>query len=226
MRNSWFQWVSKMSASSSRVLIFAGVSLLLTMPACNSGPSHIRPPSVSASGAADEAMELYDADADGFLAGPELDKVPGLKAAMDTLDADSDGKVSGDEIAARIEACQASGIGVALVLCTVKMDGQPLAGATVTFEPESFLGDAVLAGDGVTEITGMVKPRIPKEKRPVSDMPGGLQPGFYRIKVSKQVNGKETVPAMYNTESTLGQQIAVDDPAVTTGRLLLNLKSQ
>jgi hypothetical protein len=46
------------------------------------------------------------------------------------------------------------------------------------------------------------------------------------VKVSKTVNGKETIPAIYNAETILGQQIAPDDPAFTNQRIKLDLKSR
>lgn len=193
---------------------------------CTWGTKRFEPPSISASGAASEAIKLYDTDGDGFLAGAELDKVPGLKAAIETVDTDKDGKVSAEEIAARITAWKASKIGVAGTMCIVKLDGQPLADAMVTFEPESFLGENVLAGIGVTDFTGAAYPTIPKDKRPVAGMPPGLQLGFYRVKVSKEVGGRETIPAQYNAETTLGQQVAMDDAAMSKGRVVFNLKSK
>ncbi len=205
------------------------ISLLAVMPlfaSCSSGPSRIEPPSISASGSAQQAMKLYDTDGDGFLAETELEAVPGLKAAIATLDTDKDSKVSAEEIAERIRTWQSSQIGVARVLCSVTLNGQPLGDATVTFEPESFLGDQIQPGDGVTDAYGAAYPRIPKDKRPLPDMPPGLQLGFYRVKVSKPVGGKETIPAMYNTETTLGQQIAPDDPIMMSHKIQFKLKSR
>ena len=200
------------------------VAVLLS--SCAGGPDAVRPPSINAHAAADQALEMYDTNHDGFLAGDELNRVPGLKSAMATLDTDHDEKVSAGEIEERIRTWQGSQIGVARVLCSVTMDGHPLAEATVTFEPESFLGDEIQAGSGVTDALGVAYPRIPKEKRPVPDMPPGLQLGFYRVRVSKTVNGQETIPAIYNTETTLGQQIAPDDPALMSHKIQLNLKSR
>jgi hypothetical protein len=37
------------------------------------------------------------------------------------------------------------------------------------------------------------------------------------VKISKQVNGVETVPAKYNTETTLGQEVAGDVPSIIQG---------
>jgi hypothetical protein len=226
MRNTSICSIKNTGAGKNVAGATAVAVAILVTTSCNFGPSRIQPPEISPSGAASRAMELYDADGDSYLAGAELDQAPGLKAAKETVDTDKDGKFSADEIEARIKVWQSTRIGVATILCVLRMDGQPLADAVVTFEPESFLGEAVLAGDGTSDSTGAVYPRIPKEKRPVADMPGGLQLGFYRIKVSKMANGKETIPAIYNTKTTLGQQIAPDDPGLARQKILINLKSK
>jgi hypothetical protein len=200
--------------------------VLAFAPSCSYGPPAIEPPSISPSGAAGEAIELYDTNGDGSLADEELNQSPGIKAAMVTIDVDKDGKVTADEIAERIRAWQGTEVGVTRVRGIITMDGQPLVGATVTFEPEPFLADELLAGDGPTDDLGVVFPRIPKEKRPQANMPGGLQLGLYRVKISKVVNGKETVPAIYNTETTLGQQISPDDPALVRQKILFDLKGR
>jgi EF hand len=209
---------------SSRIgLLIVAVSAL-GVASCSSRPSAIRPPSISATGVADEAISSNDADGDGTLSGAELDKVPALKAAIQTLDSNQDGKVSYDEIVDRIKMWQATQIGVMLVKVEVKMDGQPLADADVQFEPEAFMGDDLLAGGGTTDQFGVTYPRIPKENRPDPNMPGGLQLGFYKIRVSKKVNGKETVPEKYNTATTLGHQIAIDDAELAKSqKISLNL---
>lgn len=205
-------------------LAWAKMLLTLILSGCSYGPAVFEPPSIDPDRAAGNAMEMYDANGDNALSGEELDRVPGLKSAMETVDTNGDTKLDAGEIAARIRSWQESQVGVAGPRFIVVMNGQPLTGATVTFEPESFLGDEFLVGHGKTDDVGMVAPRIPKENRPSPDMPGGLQLGFYRVKVSKSVSGKETIPAKYNTETILGQQIALDDPALVnrTGRIELN----
>ncbi|RIK83865.1 MAG: hypothetical protein DCC67_05575 [Planctomycetota bacterium] len=190
---------------------------------CSSGPSRIKPPSIDADGAAAEAMEMYDQDADGALAGAELDASPGLKSAQASFDANQDGKIQQDEIQRRIEAWQATGIGVMSVSFLFTMDGQPLPGAQVTFEPEPFLGDEIKTAVGETLMYGSVSPSIPKEERPSADMPAGFQVGLYRVRVSKKVDGKETIPARYNAETTLGQQVSPDDPAIANQKARFDL---
>lgn len=193
---------------------------------CSSGPSRIMPPSIDADDAAAKAMELYDSDGDGFIAGEELESTPALKASMETLDTDGDGKVSEDEIEARILVWQGTRAGLTTIRCLVTMDGHPLEGATVTFEPAEFLKDSIQTAVAETRYTGLVSPRIPKENRPTPDTPPGIQLGFYNVKISKEVNGKETIPARFNEETILGQQVAMDDPEIVEQRVVFKVKSK
>jgi hypothetical protein len=171
-------------------------------------------------------MQTYDSDGDGFIAGDELDKAVSLKASMATLDTNSDGKVSEEEIVARIESWQKGRVGITVARCFVTMDGRPLDNAAVTFEPEEFLGPAMRAATGVTALDGSTTPIIPKEKRPTADTPAGIQLGFFKIRVSRESGGKETIPAKYNSQTILGQQIAGDDPAVLKHRIEIALSKK
>jgi len=203
-----------------------GASLLTALAGCSSGPGRVTAPSISASGAASEAMSLYDKDGDGFIAAAELDAVPGIKAAMETVDADKDGKVSESEISDRIAAWQNTGIGVMAIKAGFTLNGSPLTNAMVTLEPESFLGDDIQAGVGEIDSSGTALISIPKDRRPAKDTPPGVQLGFYRVKVSKMANGQETVPAKYNAETTLGQQVSPDDPAIAGQRVRFELTTK
>ena len=203
-----------------------GASLLAGLAGCSSGPGRVQAPSISASGAASEAMTTYDKDGDGFIAGAELDAAAGLKAALKKLDLDSDGKVSEDEIRQRIEAWQSTGIGVMLITAGFKLDGKPLTNAEVTFEPEAFLGGNIPSAVGEIDSTGMTLISVPKDKRPEKDTPPGLPLGFYKVLVSKKPSGQETIPAKYNAQTVLGQEVAPDDPAITAQRVLFELSSK
>ena len=61
---------------------------------------------------------------------------------------------------------------------------------------------------------------IPTDERGIASVSGhdaqfpGIYLGFYRVRISKQVDGKETVPARYNTESELGYEATDDIPEV------------
>ena len=201
-----------------------GASLLAALAGCSSGPSRVGPANVSASGAASEAMTTYDKDGDGFIAGPELDAAASLKAAMTQLDLDKDGKVSEDEIAQRVEAWQASGVGITQITARVTMDGKPVKGATVTFEPEAFLGDAVKTATGMTNASGTTEPSIAKADRPNPDWPPGMQYGFYKIRVTP--GSGESIPAKYNTETTIGHEVSRDDPQVKSQMIKVELSSK
>lgn len=203
-----------------------GVSLLAALAGCSGGPSRVQAPSISASGAASEAMTTYDKDGDGFIAGAELDAAPALKAAMATLDVDKDGKVSEDEIQQRIEAWQATGIGVMLISGSFKLDGKALTNAEVIFEPEAFLGGNLQAGVGEIDAAGTAIVTIPKDKRPAKDTPPGMPLGFYKVKVSKKPNGQETIPAKFNAETILGQEVSPDDPGIAGQKMRFELSTK
>ncbi len=201
-------------------------SLLLAFTAsCQRGPAPVKQPSINASSAGKLAMEQYDTNQDGKVAGDELEKAPSLKAALKRLDTDGDGGVSADEVAARVNAWKEMKTAMTGVPCKVTLDGQPVVGATVTLEPESFLGDEVKTASATTNTFGMAGPAIPKEQRPDPTLPGGANFGFYKVRISKVVNGRETIPARYNTETTLGLEVAYDEPGIMKMNVPFDLKS-
>ncbi|MAT71599.1 MAG: hypothetical protein CMJ58_18990 [Planctomycetaceae bacterium] len=205
--------------TGAATLLLGGASLV----GCSSGPSAVTPPSIDADDAAAAAMTQYDTDGDGYIAGSELDAAVGLKAAMATLDANQDDKVEESEIANRITSWQVGNTGLTGINCKVTMDGRPLIGARVEFIPEKFLGDEMLAAEGETSPAGMAIVSIPKSKRPDPTWPPGVQYGFYQVKVSMPSG---SIPAKYNEETTLGQQVAPDDPAVVSQRMEFALTSK
>ena len=173
----------------------------LSIAGCGfSGPSRIHPQAI-ASDAAAKAMELYDANKDGVLDDKELAKVPGLQASIASFDKNGDGKISTDEINTRIQEWADSKVGRMPVTVTLLHNGKPLEDATVTFQPESFLGGDLKPGTGATDSAGMAVISIP-----LSDPldPPGMSPGLYRVQVTKT---GENIPAKYNTETTLGQEV-------------------
>ena len=102
---------------------------------------------------------------------------------------------------------------------------QPLGGAQVTFEPESFLGDEIKPAIGTTNSVGDAAPSIRPEDRSDPKLPGGVHLGLYKVRISKADNGKETIPSKYNTETILGQEVAYDDPGVKSRNIQFALKS-
>ena len=173
----------------------------MTLSGCGGTFSRVEPLGI-ASNAAQKAMEMYDANRDGLLDGQELEKVPGLKAALKQVDSNGDGKISAEEIDARIAAWKESKVGRMSVSCRVRNRGKPVVGATVTFVPESFLGDNLHAASGTTDSFGTCSLREAGE-----DGLPGVSPGFYRVQITK--SGAK-IPAKYNSETTIGQEVARD----------------
>ena len=184
----------------------------MALGGCGGSSSRVQPLEV-APDAARKAMELYDVNKDGFLDQGELEKVPGLKAALKQVDTNGDGKISAAEIDARIAAWKESKVGRMGVTCRVRNRGKPLVGATVTFVPESFLGDNLRSVSGTTDARGRCALRESEAGPP------GVSPGFYRIQVTKH---GENIPAKYNTETTLGQEVA-RDAAGNEGAIAIDL---
>ena len=62
--------------------------------------------------------------------------------------------MTADTITKRIAAWTAAKTSMMTVLVGVTLDGQPLEGATVTFEPEPFLGTVIQSSTGTTNAQG------------------------------------------------------------------------
>jgi len=199
--------------------------LTLCVASCSRGLGRVTQPYIDASGAGKRAIEQYDKNGDGVISGDELIQAPALQEALPRLDTNGDKGVSADEIAARVNAWKAMKTGLASVRCQVTLDGRPLADAEVVFEPEPFLGDYVKRASSTTNSLGDVAPTVSKEDRPNPTLPGGVHFGLYKVRVSKVVNGKETIPARYNTETILGQEVSYDDPALISNNMAFALKS-
>ncbi len=202
--------------------LVVGVAIIFV--GCNFGPSAVRQPAIDASRAGKEALALYDSNHDGVISGDELEHAPAIKAALPRLDTNGDGGVSADEVAARVKAWKAMESGMTSVRMHFTLDGQPLVGAKVTLEPEPFLGTEIKVATGTTTQFGDVSPTIAKEDRPAPNLPGGANFGLYKVRVSKAVNGKETIPARYNIETTLGQEVSYDDPGMKSNNITFALK--
>jgi hypothetical protein len=194
-------------------LICVGV---LTSWGCLNRPSRLRPPEIDASEAGTMAVEKYDTNGDGLIGGDELDKAPELKTSLKTIDENGDGSISADEITARIQEWQETGTARMPVNCTVRFNGQPLEGATVTFEPLDYLGGNLPTATGQTNQFGIASLQAQDDL----NLPG-VAPGFYRVRITKQ---GEDIPAKYNTETILGQEVGYGVPNLMAGNVTINLE--
>jgi hypothetical protein len=209
----------------SQMLIVLTALSLAPFASCSFGPPRVKQPGIDASRAASQAIEMYDKNSDGVVNADELEHAPALKAALPRLDTDGDKGVSAAEIIERINAWKAMQTAMTSVRCHITLDGQPLAGAQVVFEPESFLGSEIKPAAGTTNQFGDTSPTISKEDRGDPKLPGGVHFGLYKVHISKQVNGKETLPERYNTQTSLGQEVSYDDPGILNSSIAFALKS-
>ena len=188
----------------------------VTLSGCSKTPDRVNPPSIDAGAAALAAVTQYDTDGDGTIGPEELKSAPALRVALGNLDTSGDGAVSAEEVIARIEAWQKSKVGLTTTPCAITFNGRPLAGATVTFEPEEFLGDSIQACVGKTNAEGNVRLKIPGS---IDNLPG-CAPGLYRVKISST---NAEIPEKYNNKTILGAEVSLDSATVETGHIL-NLK--
>jgi hypothetical protein len=186
-----------------RLLYLTSIGLL-ALVGCSSSLGPIPMPKIS-SEAGQAAIKQYDSDGDQTLNESELAKAPALKRALARIDKDNNKKVTADEINERIKSWGARGHAITQCTVTVRLSGQPLSDAQVKFVPEKYLGEELAIAQGVTNGRGMAPMKI-------SDEPDGVGAnlGFYRVEISKIVDGKETIPAKYNTDSELGIELASD----------------
>jgi hypothetical protein len=146
---------------------------------------------MNASAAAAEAMKMYDADGDGKISGDEFNRCPALKAIA------KDGEVTADMISALVAQWQNGAAGRVGAGAIIRNNGKPLVGASVKFVPEKFLGGNVQTATGTTDSKGACAVTVPVA---AAGEPKGLFLGFYRVEVTKD---GESIPAKYNTETTL-----------------------
>ena len=188
----------------------AWLVLMLACAGCSRGPAAVPPPYIDPDGAADQAIELYDANHDGALSKVELAKCPAILSKLAVYDQNANGSVEAGEIAKRLTDLLSAKIALTRLQCRVTFRGRPLRGATVTLEPEAYLGDEVKTATGVTDEHGVAAPSIPEE-----EMPENLQSmafvhcGAFKVRITHPTI---KLPARYNTATELGYETEVGNP--------------
>lgn len=181
---------------------FCGICLICLVGCGGSAPL-IPVPAVAVDEAVEKAFAKYDQNKDDFLDAQELERCPSLRKSLKALDKSGSGKISREALAERLKMYQSTAISLMPVPFEVLQDGQPLDGATVTLVPEEFMGPHLKPASGVSDRSGRVQLKV-------EGLEGtGSYCGFFRIQVSKKnAAGQETLPARYNSATTLGQEIA------------------
>ncbi len=181
---------------------------LVAIAGCSDGPKPPPRAQIDPQQAAQEAMKLYDKNGDGVLDAKELKASPPLTELLLNLKArvpDHPDSLTAADIAGRMEEWAKAPAIVLPAMAMVYLDGERLEGATVTFDPEPFLGPSFHSHQGQTNVAGIAQ--LDPE---LKDFPSAIYVGLYRVRISKKVNGKETLPARYNTATELGREIATN----------------
>jgi hypothetical protein len=194
------------------VLCFVG----LTAPGCGGSNTPGSPPAYDPDALARAAITQFDRNGNGTIEGSELDACPSLKSALAAIDKNKDKAISQDELAERFKAYKATNLTTTSFTCIVRLNGQPLDGATVTFVPEDFLKGTITGGSGKSDASGSVA--VTMDGTTTSGLPYGL----YRITVSKKsAGGAEAIPARYANGTALGREVSPDPRGGTVIELAL-----
>jgi hypothetical protein len=210
-----------MAALSDRpAKIALGFLLAGSCAGCDNSPSRIEPPEFDpAAGSA--AVTAFDTNKDGRISGDELLQSPALKSALARVDSDGDRAITAAEISRRIGQWRDSQVGRMPVACKVLLDGDPLVGAKVVFDPVSFLGPAMKPAVGTTGVDGTAVMSLAAEDLDDPRYPG-VACGWYTIRVT---SGDRPIPETYNVNSTLGCEVASDAVWASEGlRVVLKTK--
>jgi len=195
------------------LLPLALLPLIVVFCGCSGGPAPPDQPGLDASSASAKAMEIYDKNSDNQLDAEERQASPALELAMETMDENNDGMLGRAEIKQRIEEWQNADTIINTQGVEVYRNGQPVEGATVTLVPEEFLQPTIQVTQGTTNADGFALPEGQDAQYP------GIYLGLYRVKISKQQDGRETIPPRFNSETTLAIEVAPDAPS--TQRLFI-----
>jgi hypothetical protein len=195
------------------VLPWVVVGVSFWMAGCSRGPAPVRIPHVDPVAASQGAVELYDTNGDGQLSEQELTACPGILRNLGIYDADGNKSVTQEEIEARLRAFFPPNVGVTKLNVHVSLDGKSLAGATVKFVPEKYLGDEIKMAGGITTDHGNATIDIRDEDAPETEHGlSGVHYGTYRVEITHPTIN---IPAKYNTATTLGYETERGNPSTS-----------
>jgi len=198
-----YDWVQNIKIKrSGDSFIFNWVVVLAIacggLAGCSRFPAAPQLPKVSAKGVSAKALSLYDTNEDGKIEAEEGMKSPALRATWRLIDKDEDGFITSEEVAEHIRSWQKSPSFIVDAMSTFYMNGKPLVGATITLEPADFLGTSYPTVSALTNAKGKAHFSLEDPRYP------GIYAGIYKVVISKRQDGKELIPAKYNSETELG----------------------
>ena len=179
---------------------------LILVTGCG-GPAYLEQPDFDVVAIGNALLDAYDVDSDGLLSEAELKKCPSVLEGMKRFDSGGDQQVSPEEIAARVGVWSKGRVAVMRFEPRVLLNGKPLAGALVEFVPEPAMAGIIKPASGVTTRSGYAEIVIAAEDLPHDTPYVGMHMGLYKIKIT---HPKKKIPARYNTETELGQEVTRD----------------
>ncbi|MGL6096212.1 MAG: hypothetical protein ACRC7O_10505 [Fimbriiglobus sp.] len=200
--------------------ITIGLVIAASIAGCIDSPSRIDLPNYDAA-AGRAAIAAYDTNKDGRISGDELRQSPELLSALAQVDSNKDQAITAEEIDGRVRQWRDSQVGRMPVACKVVLNGTPLADAQVVFDPVPFLGPAVKPASGTTGIDGTAVMSLAEANLDDPNYPG-VSCGWYTIRVTSKIH---TIPDNFNTNSTLGCEVASDAVWASKG-LQVSLKTK
>jgi hypothetical protein len=190
-----------------------GAALAITIGGCSGAQERIKPPRIDPASATSQAFELYDTNHDGKLTQEELAKCPGVLISLDRYDTNHDKQIDQEEFRTRLTNLLKNGTGATQLACVVSNQGKALAGAKVVLEPEPYLGTDIQSAEGVTTNAGIAEVGMPPEKAPAALKAIKLiQYGTFKVRIT---HPSISIPAKYNTETTLGYETIPGEPSVS-----------
>ena len=163
------------STNAWTCVLLSGLANILLL-GCSRVVVHPIPERYPAEIAIQKVRELGDRNGDGKLDLKEAQTFPSLVATFKRIDSNGDRLISSEELQQRFAAYESMPqlIGTSV---EVYFKGRRVAGATVTFTPEPFMGDDLQAYVGKTNTRGVV-PGFERAEQPT----GGLPLGFYSVR--------------------------------------------
>jgi hypothetical protein len=184
-----------------RVFLVLGGALTLVVMGCSGRPAAVPPVTYNPEEMAAAAMAEFDKNHDGKLDASELENCPALKHMLVNLETDKT-YLTEEDIADRLRQFDKSKVGLMGTTCIVTRGGVGIPDVKVTYTPEFFMGNAIKPASGISDAAGNVELKVEGESV------RGVNLGFYRVEVSlPDSSGNETLPARFNTETKLGQEI-------------------
>lgn len=187
-----------------RLLAVASLVGLAVFTGCSGALPAVKPPRIDTAAAAEGAITEFDTDGNGSVSKDEA--CEGIRSLWARYDFDDDGSITAEEFATRFEKWTGGDTGMMNLRVQLTYRGQPMPDANITMTPYAFLGDQVLASEGITDPYGYAFMAVPKENLPATQQTNfGMQVGLFKVAIT---HPQVDIPAKYNDETELSVDLS------------------